>query len=61
VLHDLTTSAKIYRERFRKPLYKLSGQLLGDDNAEPNEGDFDACVERVMRDIKEPPAEAPPK
>ena len=48
LLQDLTTGANIYKERFRKPLYELSRQLLGDGTAEPNEGDFDICVERVI-------------
>ncbi len=56
VLHDLTTSADIYRERFRTPLYNLSGQLLGDDNAQLDEGDFDACVEEVVGELEQPPA-----
>lgn len=56
VLDDLATSAAIYRERFREPLFDLSGQLLGNDKAELDEGDFDTRVEQFMLKIKEPRA-----
>jgi len=55
VLHDLTTSANIYKEGFKKPLYKLSGQLLGDNNAQLNEGAFDTRVEKVVGKLTNPP------
>ncbi len=57
LLDDLAAkSPAIYTERFKKPLYKLSGQLLGDDKAELDEGPFDTRVEQVVGQLKELPS-----
>jgi hypothetical protein len=52
VLHDLTASARIYKERFRDPLYKLSAQLLGNKDDHLHEADFERQVADVIRKIE---------
>jgi hypothetical protein len=58
VLHDLTASAGIYKERFRDPLYKLSAQLLGNKDDHLHEADFERQVADVIRKIENPSAGA---